>query len=223
MLSKEIETFAVVISCTALGRDYYRIELGDSAGEIYELTIYEEIMLDYRLVVGKELDKETFDMLQTSENYQKAYNYAIGILTRRMYTEKEIRRKLHERKTADDVVCDVVSKLFEIGALNDATYARLYIESQIEMGKKSRRQIISDLYTKGISANIVDSLMDLFEESFESALITKEIGKLYQRYSRKDLGDFELQKRIVHALGRKGFEIDEVQKQYKFFIEDLEV
>ena len=223
MLDKETKTYVVVISCQGLGGGYFSVKLGDAEGEIYELTLHEEIMLDYRLVVGKELDEETFDMLKNSEDYQKAYSYAIGILARRMYTEKEIRRKLYERKTADDIVEDVVAKLFEIEVLNDAAYARVYIENQLQMGKKSKRQITSDLYAKGVSANIIDDLMDLFEEVSESALITKEIKKLYQRYIRKDLSDFELHKRIVQALGRKGFEIDEVRRQYEFFIEDLAI
>ena len=223
MLDKVIATHVVVISSQAIGGDYYRIKLGDAEGEIYKLTIHEEIILDYRLVVGKELDKETFNMLQNSEDYQKAYSYAIGILARRMYTEKEIRRKLYERKTADDIVEDVVAKLFEIGVLNDATYARVYIENQLEMGKKSKRQIISDLYSKGILTNIVDDLMDLFEEASEIALIKREIEKMYRRYLHKDLSDFELRKRIIQSLGRKGFEINEVQRQYEFFIEDLTV
>jgi len=223
MLSKETATYVVVISSTALGRGFYKIKLGDANGEIYEMKIHEEIMLDYRLVVGKELDKEAFDALQNSDGYQKAYSYAIDILTRRMYTEKEIRRKLNERETAADVVNDVVAKLFEIEVLNDATYARVYIENQIAVGKKSRRQILADLDAKGVSVSIVDNLLDLFDEEAERTLITKEIDRLYQRYSPKDLSAFELRGRVVQALGRKGFEIGEVQRQYDFFIEDLGV
>jgi len=223
MLGKETETYAVVINCTRLQRDHYKIELGDAAGEIYELIVHEETVVDYRLVVGKELDKETFDLLQNSMDYQKAYSYAIGILARRMYTEKEIRRKLYERETAADIICDVVAKLFEIEVLNDVIYATAYIENQVEMGRKSRRQIISDLRIKGVSANIIDDLRYLFDKESENALIVKEIEKAYGRYSRKELSDFEMQKRVVQALGRKGFEIDEVQREYGYFIEDLAV
>jgi len=223
MLNKETSTYVVVISCMVQGLGYYKIKFGDADGEIYELVIHEEIMLDYRLVVGKELDKETFDALQNSEDYQKAYSYAVGILARRMYTEKEIRRKLFARRTADGVVCDVVAKLFEIDFLNDVTYARVYIENQVEIGKKSKRQILADLYAKGVSENITDELLDLFDEASESKLITKEIKKMYQRYLPKDLSDFELRKRIVQALGRKGFGVDEVSRQFEFFLEDLEV
>ena len=223
MLSKETETYVVVISCTPLKKGYYKIEFGDALGEIDELTVHEETVLDYRLVVGKELDKETFEILKNSTDYQKAYSYAIGILARRMYTEKEIRRKLCERETTSDVIHDVVTKLFEIELLNDVSYATAYIENQLELGKKSRRRIISDLCGKGVSMGIIDDLMDLFNKESESALILKEIKRMYQRYSRQDLSDFEVGHKVVQALGRKGFDFYEVQRQYEFFIEDLKV
>ena len=222
MLSKETETYVVVIGCTPTKNGYYKIELGDAEGEIYQLSIHEETVLDYRLVVGKALDKKTFETLQNSTDYQKAYSYAIGILARRMYTEKEIRRKLYAREMADDVIDAVITKLFEIDVLNDVSYARIYIESQTEMGKKSRRRIISDLSAKGICATIIDDLTDLFNNESESTLIEEEIKRMHQRYSRKNLSDFDLRNKVSQALGRKGFDFYEVQRQYDFFIQDLE-
>jgi len=223
MLVKETETYVVVISCLPSAKGFYKVKLADAEGETYEMVLHEQLIVDYRLIVGKELDKKTFSALLDSEGYQKAYSYATGIIARRMYTEKEIRRKLYERETADDVISDVVAKLFEIGLIDDAVYAQAYIEDQIGIGKKSKRQIISDLYAKGVSENIINDSEGLFNDMSESELIVKEIEKLHSRYSRKDLGDFELRKRVVQALGRKGFEIGVIQRQYDFFIEDLAV
>ncbi|MCL1990306.1 MAG: RecX family transcriptional regulator [Defluviitaleaceae bacterium] len=223
MLSKETPTYVVVISCTALKKGHYQVELGDAEGEIYSWVVTEETLLAYRLVVGKELDKSTFDELQAARGYQAAYRYAIGILARRMYTEKDIRRKLSERKTADHVIEDVVAKLKENDLLNDEAYATFYIESQVEMGKKSRRRIISDLQAKGISTVLIDQLADLFSKTSENELIVKEIERAYRRYSRQGLTAFELKHKVVQALGRKGFDYDRIHQQYLFFIEDLAV
>ena len=223
MLNKENEIYVVVISCTRLKRNSYKIELADAQGEIFEIIAHEETVLEYRLVVGKELDKYTFDKLQNSKDYQKAYSYAVDILSRRLYTEKEVRRKLAARETTDDVVDAVVAKLLEIELLKDISFATAYIEGQVETGKKSRRRIISDLKEKGVSANIIDDLDDLFNKKSESTLIMKEVDKSYHRYSRKGLSDFDVRSKVIQALGRKGFDFDEVQRQYEFFIEDLAV
>jgi len=223
MLSKETETYVVVITCTPLKRGYYQVELSDAEGEIYELVVHEETILDYRLVVGKELDKQTFHALGESKDYQEAYRYTVDILSKRLYTEKEMRRKLGARKVATHVIDKVVAKLTELSLLNDVSYATFYIENQLEIGKKSQRRIIEDLYQKGISNPIIDDLMDLFDQESESERLVNEIRKAYERYSRRHSSDFELKNKVLQALGRKGFDFYETQRQYGFFIEDLEL
>jgi len=221
MLSKETETYVVVITCTPLKDGYYQVELSDAEGEIYELTAHEETILTYRLVVGKELDEKTFRMLENSKDYQEAYRYTIGILSKRLYTEKEIRRKLSEREMTNKVIDEVVAKLMNLELLNDSSYAALYIENQLEIGKKSQRRIISDLFQKGIPEYVIDGLMNLFDQESECDRMLKEIRKTHERYARKHLSDFELKNKVVQALGRKGFDFYEVGRQYDFFIEDL--
>lgn len=223
MIGKEFETYAVVIKTEPLRQGYYLVVLGDAEGEIYEFTVHEESILDYRLVVGKELDKSTFRKLEASKDYDKAYGYTFSILARRMYTEKEIRQKLLQRETAQNVIEEVVTKLVKIGLLNDEVYARTYIENQVSGGKKSRNRIISDLREKGVATSIIDDLVDLFDQESELALIWREIEKAYHRYSRKDLSDFEMKQKVMQALGRKGFDFYATQRQYDFFIEDLKM
>jgi len=222
MLSKDTETFAVIISSTPSKRGFYNIQIADAVGEVYDLIVHEEIIVDYRLVVGKEIDEETFHNIQNITEYQQAYSYAIGILARRMYTEKEIKRKLYGRKTPDDVIDAVVEKLKNIQLLNDLTYATLYIENQVKNGKKSRRKIISDLMAKGVNSTIIDEVSDLFNGYSEVSLIQTEIEEAYRQYERQQLSDFDLARKITQKLARKGFDIYEVQRQYGFFLEDLE-
>jgi len=222
MIGKEKETYVVVIQVEPLNQGHYKVVLGDAVGDIYEVTVHEEIMLDYRLVVGKELDEPAFRALEASKDYGKAYSYAVSILARRMYTEKEMRQKLKGHATTEHVIHEVVTKLLKLELLNDEAYARNYIEYQVALGKKSKRRMLSDLYGKGIEATVIDGVMELFDQGSESVLIRSEIEKLYARYSRKDLSDFDLRNKVVQALARKGFEIYEVGQQYDFFIEDLE-
>jgi regulatory protein len=44
----------------------------------------------------------------------------------------------------------------------------------------------------------------------EADLISKELEKLYRKYSRKYDG-YELKQRLIQALARKGFEFDQIQ------------
>lgn len=222
MLEKEIETHVVVINRTPLKRGLYKVEFAEADGTVHEQTVHEEAILDYRLVVGKELDRPTFEQLEGSNDYQKAYAYAINILSRRIYSEVEMKRKLKIREVDDANIEKVIEKLYAINLLNDFVFATTYIETQLRMGKKSRRQITSDLFTRGITQNIVDELNHLFDQESEQELILKEIKKAYSRYSRKALNDFELKNKVIAALGRKGFNFAEVGRQYGYFVEDMQ-
>lgn len=223
MNDKKNETYAVVISCTALKRNLYQVELAEADGKIHELKAHIEAVLDYRLVVGKELDEKTFNQLLASTDYQKAYAYAINIIARRLYSEQEIRTKLKMREVTENVIAAVIKKLNELELLNDFTFATAYIEHHLAFGKKSRRQIILELKNRGVSQNIIDELSDLFDQENEQAVIYKELEKVYYRYERKNLTAFELRTKVLTYLGRKGFDYDMIKKQYDYFIEDLAV
>ena len=220
MITQKIKTDVVVINSTPLTKGNYKIEF-DASGELFSLVVHAEAVVDYRLVVGKKLDNKTFTKLQNSTDYQLAYSYAINLLTNRMYTKKELLEKLARKAVADQVADQVVEKLLEIALLDDTLYATTYITSQVATGNKSRWRLIQDLHKKGIAKEIIDELADLFSEELESALITKEIRRAYERYSRNGLGDFAVRDKVVLALGRKGFEFDAVKRQYEFFIQDL--
>jgi len=222
LIEKDTETHVVVTNQTLLKRNLYKVEFAEADGTLHEQTVHEEAILDYRLVIGKELDQETFAALQNSNDYQKAYAYTINILSRRLYSEKQIRHKLIEREFDGETIDKVITKLTEIKLLNDFVFATTYIEHQLEMGKKSRRQIISDLWRRGVAETIIDELGHLFNQDSEQALIIKEIAKAHQRYSRKELTDFELRNKVITALGRKGFNLGEVGRQYGYYLEDME-
>lgn len=221
MIGKTTETHVVIIDFTSMRRHYYKIKFAEADGAMTELNIHEELVVEYRLVPGKELDEETFLKLKNSQDYQKAYSYAINVLSRRIYSEKEIRNKLKRREVDNKTIDDVIAKLFEIKLLDDFIFATAYIETQLESGRKSRQRIIDELQQKGVSHSIIDQASTLFNKESELVTILNEIKKAYERYSRKDFTDFELRNKVVLSLARKGFSLSEVGKQYGFFIEDL--
>ena len=223
MIKKEIETHVVVINRTPLRHGYYKVEFAEADGTVHELKVHEEAVLDYRLVMDKELDKKTFEQLEGSNEFQKAYAYAINILSRRLYSEQELRRKLKQREVDDATIESVIEKLYAIKLLDDFIFTTTYIESQLRMGRKSRRQITSELFNRGVAESTIQDLEYLFNKEDEKIIIIKEIAKAYERYSKKDLTDFELRNKIITALGRKGFGFDEIGRQYGYFLEDLRV
>lgn len=223
MLNKSTETYVVVIACTPCGKGNYAVELSGVKGDILELTVHEEVVLDYRLVVGKELDLETFELLKNSKDYQHAYRYAIQILARRMYTQKELERKLSKREVSLHITQDVVAKLLEIELLNDDLYAKTYIEEQVGSGRKTRKRIVHDLFLKGVSEDIIDDYTYLFDQTSETEMLVREITKICGGLTFEELNDFKFRDKVIRKLGNKGFDFAHIRCQYDFFVEDFTV
>lgn len=222
MIDKKNETHVVVINCTPLKRNLYKIEFAEADGTVHEQTVHEEAVLDYRLVIGKELDQATFAQLQNSNDYQKAYAYAINILSRKLYSTGQIKQKLNQREFDANTIEDVIAKLTEIELLNDFNFATAYTEHHLEMGKKSHRQIVVALKERGVTEQIINNIQHLFKKESEQEVIIREIKKAHERYARKEMTDFELRNKVITSLGRKGFNLSEIGRQYGYYIEDLE-
>jgi len=213
-------TLYKVTSCMPTKRGNYKVTFSCLASDGIELSVHEELVVEYRLVVDKELDITTFEQLQNDLGYGKAYAYAVGILSRRMYTEKEIREKLLARATQPDQVQVVIQKLLETELLNDRLYAEYYIESQVDAGKKSKERIVMDLYQKGVDRYIVEDFEHLFDSDQEKEIIDREIANAWRRYAKKELTDFERRAKIVQSVARKGFDVDAILCQYEIFVDE---
>lgn len=209
-----------VRSCIPAKRGYYTVGFSHAKGDELEFSIHEELVVEYRLVVDKTLDEATFDQLQKDLGYGSAYAYAIAVLSRRMYTQKEIREKLLTREVEVDVIEEVIKKLLELDLLDDSRYAKIYIETQIEAAKKSKERILMDLRQKGVSRHIVEDCDALFSSDQELAVVDQEIEKAWRRLVKKELTDYERKHKIVQSVARKGFDLDDIFSRYEIFIDE---
>lgn len=75
-------------------------------------------------------------------------------------------------------------------------------------------KIVQGLMNKGFTYDLarktVGKLDISADDNMEADLISKELEKLYRKYSRKYDG-YELKQRLIQALARKGFEFDQIQ------------
>lgn len=91
--------------------------------------------------------------------YDSALSKSYFLLSGRDYAVKELLQKLRMKYKRSSVVDmqlqKVVSKLSELGYLDDYNYAESYITSKKSLGRK---RIEYDLYLKGIDSSIIDSI-----------------------------------------------------------------
>ena len=142
---------------------------------------------------------------------------ALALLEFRDRTEWELRQKLKEREYSAEEIDETVLFLKEYRYLDDETYAGRYIRSCA--ARKSRRQIRADLEHKGVSREIID--LQLQEKTVDE---DSQIRKLLQKKGYvpgKRLEPAEY-RRIMGALGRRGFSGEAIRKAMESMREELE-
>lgn len=149
--------------------------------------IQEEILLEFDLKVGRELNDGTLDAIITKDLHHKALNYAILLLSYRGRSSKEIADKMKEKGYAADIIDTTLQKLGQLGYVNDVEFAKILIRDKQRLKKAGKNLIRVELWQKGIASDLIDQLVNQSiseEDEFERAktLFLKKVNT----YSRDD-------------------------------------
>lgn len=114
-------------------------------------------------------------------------DYALWLLGRKQYTVAEIRERFARRKTWRGCelptvaeINAVIARLRELGYLDDALYARNFIETRTRLRPKGVFGLRTELLRKGIA-------MEIAREALDAAAIDEEVLAL-EALSRKRRG-----------------------------------
>jgi regulatory protein len=133
----------------------------------------------------------------------KARAYALALIKFRVRSEKEVRDKLKTREIDPDVIDQVVAPLKKSRLIDDALFARLWVESRIKRPMGVARLRL-ELERKGLDKKIIDDAISAAQENYDEALIVRALAK--DRASRmKDLAPDNIRARIYGYLVRRGF------------------
>ncbi|SMC93980.1 regulatory protein [Desulfocicer vacuolatum DSM 3385] len=95
----------------------------------------------------------------------RAYNICIRFLAPRPRSEQEIRRHLTKKDIPGRVIDDTIQRLMETNLVDDAAFARMFVESRERHKPRSKFALGCELRQKGIKDSIIDkSLEDIDEE-----------------------------------------------------------
>ncbi len=173
-------------------------------GEIRKYHIAENSVIDEGTYL------EIFDIL-----YKRARERALYILDDNYKTVKQIREKLQNGYYPESIINRVISYLEEYGLIDDFRYALLYIDYKSAV--KSKKQLIQELYVKGIEKEIIVRALEesgYEEEDSLSKVIEKKISK-YDLRKQKDIQKF------YRYLVSKGYYYSDIKKVLSKYIEEM--
>jgi len=135
--------------------------------------------------------------------------YAIRVLAKKDYSEKELRNKIIEHFGAEEAD-ETIERLKGYSYLDDERYREMYIASRVRSGYGNYR-ISGDLYEKGLN----DSLEDLDEICEKSHIDRHEILKdnILRFIENKRIEDpYEMKQKCIAHFYRRGHSIDSIKR-----------
>ena len=138
-----------------------------------------------------------------SDPYQVGTTIALTALGRRAKSRGELFSLLKKRGIPEEVANAVLFRLQEQGFVNDYEFARYWSESRQRTKKVSRRIIVGELRSKGVSDEIIEWITsDISDDAeFENALRFAE--RKARSYAK--LENEVAYRRLHGALSRRGF------------------
>lgn len=165
-----------------------------------EFSLTKNVIKEYNLKESMEIDDESYMLLAESS----ALSFSYWLLAKRDYSILELETKLLTKYKEKIIISKVIKKLNDMCYLNDYDFAKSFIETHKNWGKK---KIEYQLALKGVKGSIVKELLD---ENIDNEIL--EIQKLWERMNGKEY------RKKVESLMRKGFEYSTIKKA----VENLE-
>lgn len=120
-------------------------------------------------------------------NYERLLQYSLWLISKKRYTFLEVRKKLKQfikkhhleetdineeredqwkeeaKDSAEEAIERVIERLTELNYLNDANYARDYVNDRLKLRPRGKFLLKRELKLKGIDSEIIASTLDNVE------------------------------------------------------------
>ena len=142
---------------------------------------------------------------------RRAYEYALGLLSARSYTSRNLRRKLIQKAFPPDEVEETMERLVGARLLDDKQYARDYARQKLVTGGASVRRVEQDLFRRGVSGDeIRAAITAVMEEEEVDVVRSIDVAARKKLASMNELGAEVKRRRLFGFLARGGFETSSI-------------
>jgi regulatory protein len=160
-----------------------------------------------RLRKGQVLSEAEIAGLHAEDIVQQALDSAAHFMSYRPRSIQEVRRNLKEKDLSPEAIEAAVSRLQEMGYLDDEAFARFWVKNRNEFKPLSHRALRQELRQKGIADAIISGVLseqNEFDMAYQAA--SSHLRKLRNRTLR------EFRQKMSAFLQRRGFTYSTVEE-----------
>lgn len=173
------------------------------AGHPY-CTVPAEVAEAERLRVGDIIDDARHERLSHAADAEAAFRTALRALEGRAYARTDLARRLVRKGHPRGAVDGAMERAASLGLLDDAAFARTYVETRSARGRGPAR-LVRDLMVMGVERSLIDGAIaahwpdGLDEAEVPLALLTRRAAQL------ADLPPAVRRRRLLAYLARRGY------------------
>jgi len=145
-----------------------------------------------RVALGPDADPESV-----------ASKILLDALTGQARSRKELRDKLAKRDVPDELAERLLDRFGEVGLVDDAAFARAWVESRQRSRGLARRALAQELRRKGVDDETARTALDDLDPDQETQAAHELVRK--KARSMRNLDTTVATRRLVGMLARKGY------------------
>ena len=149
---------------------------------------------------GRTIEQHEIASIVAAEQKRQAMESAVTLLARRPRSEREVRRRLAQRKFPPPLIEETVARLRSLQLIDDAAFARFWADARDRSSPRGRRLVTQELRTQGVTAEVaVAATAGLSDADAAYRLASRRMGSMasleYQAFRN----------RMGSLLQRRGF------------------
>jgi len=185
-------------------KDRYSIFLdGEFAFSIGESTYHL-----FPIVKGETLTPKQIEIILRHEEFEKAKEMVLRLLSRRMRSESEVIVYLKRNQFDEATRKRVIAYCTEHGYLNDLEYARVFIRDKLNLNHYGFNKIRFLLAKRGISREIIESLADVQDRDEEFKIGLNLAQKRLMQIKDKT----RVKEKLYRYLWQRGFDSPTIKR-----------
>lgn len=170
----------------------------------FAFSLPADLVALHNLRQGQDVAPALVDALREADARQRCMDSALRLLARRPRSERELRDALARRRFERAHIAEAIARLRAMGYLDDAAFARFWVENRDASSPRSRRLLRAELRGRGVGAPIAaEATAEVDDEDAAyraAARRLRAFSGLDEESFRRRLGGFLLRRGFAYAV-----------------------
>ena len=170
----------------------------------YAFSFSENELIASGLHSGQELSDQDLHGLKDQAVLDKAYDRTLNLISHRPRSAWELRDYLKRKDYDEEVSAHTMQRLQDRGYVDDADFARRWVETRRLLRSNSQRRLRQELLQKHITTDIIDQVLSA-DETDERQVLRDLIDRKRKQTKYQD------NLKLMQYLSRQGFNYEDIK------------